>query len=472
MTTAATGAAQRGAPRPQRSPASLLPFTVQLALLVAMAFAIPAQLYLAIPVADRIRTAYGVDAASAAWTGAAFSFAYALGFLVFGPLSDRVGRRPVLAGGALATAVTTAMTAAAPGLGWFLAGRALQGFAAATFAPVALAYVTERAPAARRPVALSLLTTGLLGAGIAGQVFGELVTEHADWRAAFWPAALVYAAAAVAFWRILAPDSGPDSGPDLDSGSRSGSGPVAAPSTAPFTAASTAPSARAVAGTALALLRTRGPAAVFAAALPVFGSFVAFYAVLERELRLTYGFDSNGLLLAQTAGALGLLAGPLVNRRFGAAGPRALALAGYLTASAGLLLALLAGIAAVPGAMIGAGALFVAGTGLIVPGIVGLLHHLAPHARGTAGAVNTFALFAGASAGQLAAAHLGLRPMLAVLVAATLLACLTVATGTRPRTSPSRPDSPLDSRPDSRPDSHLDSHLDPHSDSDSTRSLP
>ncbi|MFE2942091.1 MFS transporter [Streptomyces sp. NPDC059255] len=442
MTTAATGAARRGAPRPRRSPAASLPFAVQLALLVAMAFAIPAQLYLAIPVADRIRTAYGVDAASAAWTGAGFSLAYALGFLVFGPLSDRVGRRPVLAGGALATAVTTALTAAAPGLGWFLAGRALQGFTAATFAPVALAYVTERAPAARRPVALSLLTTGLLGAGIAGQVFGELVTEHADWRAAFWPAALVYAAAAVAFWRILAPDPDPD--PDSDSGPDPGSG------------SGSGPSARAVAGTALALLRTRGPAAVFAAALPVFGSFVAFYAVLERELRLTYGFDSNGLLLAQAAGALGLLVGPLVNRCFGAAGPRALALAGYLTAAAGLLLALLAGIAAVPGAMIGAGALFVAGTGLIVPGIVGLLHHLAPHARGTAGAVNTFALFAGASAGQLAAAHLGPRPMLAVLVAATLLACLTVAAGTRPRTPPSPPDS--------RPDSPLDSHP--------TRSLP
>ncbi|MFJ2555325.1 MULTISPECIES: MFS transporter [unclassified Streptomyces] len=420
MTTAATGAARHGAPRRRRPDVSSsssssapsrppVPFSVQLALLVAMAFAIPAQLYLAIPVADRVQAVFGVDAASAAWTGAAFSFAYALGFLVFGPLSDRVGRRPVLAGGALATAVTTALTAAAPGLGWFLAGRALQGFAAATFAPVALAYVTERAPAARRPVALSLLTTGLLGAGIAGQVFGQLVTEYADWRAAFWPAAPVYAAAAVAFRRLLAPGT-------------------------PGPAAAGPGSARAVAATAFALLRTPGPAAVFAAALPVFGSFVAFYAVLERELRLTYGFDANGLLLAQAAGAVGLLAGPLVNRRFGAAGPRALALAGYLTAASGLLLALAAGTAALPGAMIGAGALFVAGTGLIVPGTVGLLHQLAPHARGTAGAVNTFALFAGASAGQLAAARLGPRPMLAVLVAATLLAALAVATGTRSRT--------------------------------------
>ncbi|MFE3829677.1 MFS transporter [Streptomyces sp. NPDC059092] len=424
-TTAATGPARRGVPRRRRAPSpspspspSRFSFSGQLALLVAMAFAIPAQLYLAIPVADRVQIAYGVDAASAAWTGAAFSFAYALGFLVFGPLSDRVGRRPVLAGGALATAVTTALTAAAPGLGWFLAGRVLQGFAAATFAPVALAYVTERAPAARRPVALSLLTTGLLGAGIAGQVYGQLVTEHADWRAAFWPAALVYAAAAVAFRRLLA------------SGASGASGLAAPGAAGPAPAASV----RAVAAAALALLRTPGPAAVFAAALPVFGSFVAFYAVLERELRLTYGFDANGLLLAQAAGAVGLLAGPLVNRRFGTAGPRALALTGYLASASGLLLALAAEAAARPEAMIGAGALFVAGTGLIVPGTVGLLHQLAPHARGTAGAVNTFALFAGASAGQLAAAHLGPRPMLAVLVAATLLAALTVATGTRTRT--------------------------------------
>ncbi|MFE3739815.1 MFS transporter [Streptomyces sp. NPDC059134] len=431
MTTAASRAAHRDAPR-RRRPDSSTPtptpaptpspsrwafsFRVQLALLVAMAFAIPAQLYLAIPVADRVRVAYGVDAASAAWTGAAFSLAYALGFLVFGPLSDRVGRRPVLAGGALATAVTTALTAAAPGLGWFLAGRALQGFAAATFAPVALAYVTERAPAARRPVALSLLTTGLLGAGIAGQVYGQLVTEYADWRAAFWPAAPLYAAAAVAFWRLLAP------------------GAPGAPGTPGGVPPAPGGSVRAVAATALTLLRTPGPAAVFAAALPVFGGFVAFYAVLERELRLTYGYDAGGLLLAQAAGAVGLLAGPLVNRRFGAAGPRALALAGYLISASGLLLALVAGIAAVPEAVIGAGVVFVAGTGLIVPGTVGLLHQLAPHARGTAGAVNTFALFAGASAGQLAAAHLGLRPMLAVLVAATLLAALTVATGTRTRT--------------------------------------
>ncbi|MEU7203480.1 MFS transporter [Streptomyces sp. NPDC045470] len=403
MLTATTPRPTRPGPRHRRRPG----FSVQLALLVAMAFAIPAQLYLAIPIAGRVRTAYGVDAASAAWTGAAFSFAYAIGFLVFGPLSDRVGRRPVLAAGALATAVITAVTSAAPDFGWFLTGRVLQGFAAATFAPAALAYVTERAPAARRPVALSLLTTGLLGAGIAGQVFGQLMAEHADWRAAFWPAAIVYAVAAAILWRLLPPGS-----------------------------AGSAASAREVAKAASGLVRTKGPAAVFGSALTVFGSFVAFYAVLERELRETSGYDADQLLLVQAVGAVGLLAGPLVNRRFGAKGPRTLAVAGYLTAAAGLLLALLAQATALTGVLIGVSVIFVAGTGLIVPGLVGLLHELAPHARGTAGAVNTFVLFIGASAGQLAAAQLGYRPMLTVLLLATLVAGLTVAVLTRSSSCP------------------------------------
>ncbi|WP_078624190.1 MFS transporter [Streptomyces monomycini] len=406
MPTATTTRPTGPTPRHRRRPG----FSVQLALLVAMAFAIPAQLYLAIPIAGRVQTAYGIDAASAAWTGAAFSFAYAIGFLVFGPLSDRVGRRPVLAIGALATAVITALVAAAPDFGWFLTGRVLQGFAAATFAPAALAHVTERAPAARRPVALSLLTTGLLGAGITGQVFGQLMAEHADWRAAFWPAAIGYATAAAVLWRLLPPGS-------------SGS-------------AGSAVSVREVAKAATALIRTRGPAAVFGSALAVFGSFVAFYAVLERELRETSGLDADQLLLVQAVGAVGLLAGPLVNRRFGAKGPRTLAVAGYLTAAAGLLLALLAQAAALTGVLIGVSVIFVAGTSLIVPGLVGLLHELAPHARGTAGAVNTFVLFVGASTGQLAAAQLGYRPMLTVLVLATLAAGLTVAVFTRSSSCP------------------------------------
>ncbi|GAA2249687.1 MFS transporter [Streptomyces ruber] len=388
----------RSVPPPPGGRQARTGFTVQLVALVAMAFAIPAQLYLAIPVAGGVQRAFGVSAAAAAWTGSAFSLAYAVGFLAFGPLSDRVGRRPVLAFGTLATAAATGAVAVSPGFGWFLAFRVVQGLAAAAFAPVALAYVAEHAPPARRAVALSFLTTGLLGAGVAGQVYGQAVADR--WRLAFWPAALVYAAAAVAFWLLLAPARGRSSA-----------------------------SARGVAATLGGLLRHRGTVAVFASALTVFGSFVALYAALNAHLGATAGYDAAGLLGVQALGALGLVAGPVVNRLAGARGPRPLTVAGFVVASAGLLLAQ---VTAVPAVLLAGTVVFVGGISLVVPGLVGLLHRLVPDAAGAAVSFNTFVLFVGSSLGQLAAAHTGYRTVAAVSAAATLAAACGVAVCTRP----------------------------------------
>ncbi|MEO3976558.1 MFS transporter [Streptomyces sp. CAU 1734] len=367
--------------------------------LAVLAVAIPAQLYLAIPVAPAVQRGFGVDAGAAAWTGSAFSFAYALGFLVFGPLSDRAGRRPVLVLGTLATAATTAATALSTDFGWFLAFRALQGFAAATFAPVALAHVAERAPAARRPLLLSLLTTGLLGAGVAGQLLGQLAGEHGSWRAAFWPAAIGYALAAAALHRLLP-------APRRDPGA----------------------SVRGVLTTFGRLFRRRETLAVFAAALTVLSGFVALHAVLNRHLRESAGFGTGELLGVQALAAAGLIAAPVAGRFAGGRGPRALAVSGFLTALAGLLLAQLT---AVPPPLVLAGVVHMAGIGLVVPALVGLLHRLAPGAGGAAVAVNTFALFLGASLGQLLAAHTGHRPLLAGLALATALAALAVRSAGR-----------------------------------------
>lgn len=388
-------------------------FPMQVALLVAGAFAIPAQLYVAIPIAPRIQDAFSVNANTAAWTGGAFSLAYAVGFLVFGPLSDRVGQRLVLAFGVLATAGASLLVALSPGIAWFLASRSLQGFAAATFAPAALAFVAHRASAKRRQLALSLLTTGLLGAGLAGQAFGQLIGNHDSWRILFWVSAISYLTyAAALLWRM------------------------------PTDRSTTSTTWREVLTAMGRLLQTPAPVAVFASALTVFGSFVAMYVVLNDHLTRTFGFGPADLLTVQALGGLGLIAGPVAGRALGHKGPRFTAVLGFLIAAAGLLAAQLDALATV--AIVGS-VTVVAGISLVVPSLVGLLHTLVPHGAGAAVAVNTFALFVGASLGQLLAVQAGYRATLAIMATVILIAAAAVAT----LASPTARSSDLSTQPDS-----------------------
>ncbi|WLQ35746.1 MFS transporter [Streptomyces castrisilvae] len=393
--------------RTGRGPAPLppgAPSAAQLGLLTVLAVAVPAQLYLAIPMAPRFQEAFGVGPGAAAWSGSCFSLFYALGFLVFGPLADRTGHRPVLSWGTAATALTTAALCLAPGYGWFLALRAAQGLAAASFAPVALAYIARHTTDARRPAALSVLTTGLLGAGVAGQVLGQGVGGHGHWQAAFWLPAVLYAGAAAGLRILLRP-------------------PVTDPSV----------SVRSASGVLRGLLRDRRALAVFASALTVFGSFVALYAVLNPHLADAHGLSGGQVLAVQAIGAAGLLAAPVVHRFAGGRGPRGPAVAGFLTAGAGLLVAQLTPV--LPLLVLGS-VVFVAGIGLTVPSLVGMLHRIAPATATTAVAFNTFLLFVGASAGQLVAAYCGYRTTLGICCAAVLVAARAVAAAGRPPADP------------------------------------
>ncbi|WP_172974902.1 MFS transporter [Roseivivax sp. THAF30] len=87
-------------------------------------------------------------------------------------MSDRIGRRVVLLCGLVATAVATASLGAADSLGWFLAGRALQGFVASSCPPVALSLVGEVLPPARRPLGVSLISFAFLAAAPVAQFVG------------------------------------------------------------------------------------------------------------------------------------------------------------------------------------------------------------------------------------------------------------------------------------------------------------
>lgn len=117
-----------------------------------------------------------------------------VGQVVFGPLSDRIGRRPVLIGGALLFAGASFLLAAVSSPSLFVALRLLEAIGASALL-VAL-FATVRDVYAGRPestVIYSLLNAMLAFVPALGPIIGAVIADRAGWRGIF----IVLGAAAV-----------------------------------------------------------------------------------------------------------------------------------------------------------------------------------------------------------------------------------------------------------------------------------
>jgi len=129
---------------------------------------------------------FGTSASSAQLTLSAFVVGFATCQLIYGPLSDRLGRKWVLVGGVVLFAVSGAACAVAPDIETLIAFRFLQALGGGagvvlTRAIVRDLYSTE---AGARALSLMLLIPSL--AALVGPFVGGQILKHADWRAIFW----------------------------------------------------------------------------------------------------------------------------------------------------------------------------------------------------------------------------------------------------------------------------------------------
>lgn len=351
-----------------------------LALLMACGFLVVGQLYITIPLVDGIAARFAVDPAEAALAGTAFGLAYAAGFLLFGPLSDRHGRKRMIVIGLAATGLATALVGMAGGFGVLLAARVAQGLAASIFPPAALALVTEELPPRHRPLGVSLMSFAFLGAAPLAQLFAA--RAGGDLPAVMFQLAPLYALGALGL--VFA---------------------ASARRAAPM------PQGRRPAG----LPRDPGIAAAWAAAVTVLFGFVSFYSGAQ-ILGAAIGADLQTLRLAGLPPLLLAFAAAPLTRRHGAAVTARLGLG--LAASALAVAAL-----ATPPAALAASAMLSAGVALAVPGLIATVAGRATDAaRGRALSVYSFALFVGASLAPPAAQALaGVGPAAPWLLPAALL---------------------------------------------------
>ncbi|WP_329121424.1 multidrug effflux MFS transporter [Streptomyces sp. NBC_01353] len=164
--------------------------------LALLSFVGPLSTDMYLPAFPRMAEEFGTDASGVQLTLTAFLVGMTLGHLVFGPLSDRYGRRGPLLAGAVVCAVATALCALAPGLWWLVALRFVTGFSGAAGVVIGravVADVTEGAAAARL-IGILMALGGI--APIVAPLAGGAVIEAFGWRGVFWVLAAIAAVVA------------------------------------------------------------------------------------------------------------------------------------------------------------------------------------------------------------------------------------------------------------------------------------
>ncbi|NTX04486.1 CmlA/FloR family chloramphenicol efflux MFS transporter [Myxococcus sp. CA040A] len=135
-----------------------------------------------------------------------------LGQVVFGPVSDRIGRRPVLLGGALLFATASFLLAGTSDAAMFVGLRLLQAVGAS--AALVATFATVRDVYADRPesaVIYSLFSAMLAFVPALGPIAGALLAKQLGWRAIFITLGILAAAALLnAFprWHETRPSGG------------------------------------------------------------------------------------------------------------------------------------------------------------------------------------------------------------------------------------------------------------------------
>jgi EmrB/QacA subfamily drug resistance transporter len=120
-----------------------------------------------------------------AWTFAAYMLAAAVSMPIWGPGSDRWGRRRTYLVGIVAFAVGSGLCAIARTMMEFIGARAIQGIGAGAVATLPFVLLGVVYPPNKRGRALGAASSAWAIASVAGPLLGTLIVTHVSWRWAF-----------------------------------------------------------------------------------------------------------------------------------------------------------------------------------------------------------------------------------------------------------------------------------------------
>lgn len=351
-------------------------YTIMTVVLCWSGMVVMSSLYVTIPLIALFSHLFNVSLAQSAATGSIFSIGFAIGCLLFGAISDKYGRKKVIFIGLLTLSIISFLLGFVDSIFWLVILRGLQGVAAATFSPVALAYVVEMFPVEKKVTTIGFVSTGFLVAGIIGQVISTVVSQHFGWHMVFFLLSVVYMITAVWVQYSLPKGATSQSYTDI-------LGPIKQMGKV-FTHKSLVLS--------------------YMIAFVLLMAFVNMYTVLGNYLSSSiYNLTAEQILYFRLAGLFGMILSPLAGRLTKRFEVRKVLQGGLLVAI--FSLSAMGFVSYLPLLVI-MSVCFVIGIAISVPSLVALVGQLGGKARGIAVSIYTFILFLGTSIGPIISIYL------------------------------------------------------------------
>lgn len=351
-------------------------FSLITAILTWCGLVIVSSLYITIPMVSTFADVFHVTPSQSSLVSSSFSLTYAIGFLFFGTLSEKYGRKQTMLYGLIALCLLTPILGFVHSLPWLIILRAIQGFAAASFAPVVLAYIVELYPIKKRMTTIGFVSTGFLMAGIIGQVFSSMISISLGWSYVFYILGGIYLLSAILFGGLV--PNGEVKKKQVDIWST-------------FQQIG-------------AVFSNRSLLFCYLVTITLLFSFVGMYSTLGNYLsQASFELNNNQILLVRATGIIGMLASPFAGWLSNKFDAKRVLQAGLLLATVGLVII---GISSNLPLLICMSIVFVTGIAISVPTLITLIGNLAGEARGIGVTLYTFLLFIGATLGPIAAISL------------------------------------------------------------------
>lgn len=166
-------------------------------------FATFALLYCVQPMMPLLSREFSINAAQSSLILSVATGLLAIGLLVTGPISDRIGRKPVMVAALFAAALCTIASAMMPTWHGVLLLRALVGLSLSGLAAVAMTYLSEEIHPKHIGLAMGLYIAGNAIGGMCGRLITGVLIDFVSWHTAMLVIGGLALIAAAVFWRIL-----------------------------------------------------------------------------------------------------------------------------------------------------------------------------------------------------------------------------------------------------------------------------